>query len=62
MTPAIILTPKLRQAWELGPFAAGLKSLYLDTSFLKLQYMKKLYGTKNYCVHVQLGQTLNQKI
>jgi len=61
MRPAIILTPELRQAWNLGPFVAVLKSLYLDTSLLKLQYTKKLYGTKNYCVHVQLGQTLDQK-
>ena len=48
----------MRQAWELGPFAAVLQSLALDTPLLKLQNT----GTKNNPVHVQLRQIWDQKI
>ena len=44
-----------------GPFAAVQQSLYLDTPLLELQSMKKIYGIKNNCVHVQLEQILDQK-
>ena len=37
----------LRRAWDLGPFAAGLQSLHLDTALLQIQNTKKLHGTKN---------------
>ena len=40
------------QAWDLGPFAAALQCL------LKQQNTKKLYGTKNHCVPVQLRASL----
>ena len=33
----------------------------LDTPLLELQSMKKIYGIKNNCVHVQLEQILDQK-
>ena len=49
----------LRRSWNLGPFAAELTP---GTPFLELQHTKKLYGTKNNCVHAQLGQNLHQKI
>ena len=42
----------MSQAWDLGPFAAGLQCL------LKQQNTKKLYGTKNHCVPVRLGASL----
>ena len=45
--------------WDLGPFAAG---LHLDTPLLKQQNSKKLYGTKNNCMYVQLGQLTDKKI
>ena len=38
------------------------QSSHLDTPLLELQNTKKLYGTKNNCAHVQLGQILEQKI
>ena len=45
----------MRQAgtWNLGPFAAMLAPG---------QNTKKLQGTKNNCVHVQLGQIMDKKI
>ena len=51
----------VRQAWDLGPFAGELEYLHLDTSLLEQQNTKKLYGTKNNCVHQQLGQILDPK-
>ena len=47
--------------WDLGPFAAVLQCLHPDTTLLKPQNTKKLYGTKNNCVHAQLGQILDPK-
>ena len=44
-TPTIIL----RQTWDLGPTAAMLQCLHLDTPFLEQENTKKLYGTKNNC-------------
>jgi len=46
--------------WDLGPCAARLQCLYLDTPLLE-QNIKKLYGTKNNGMHIQLGQTLDPK-
>ena len=34
----------MRQAWDLGPFAAELQYLHLDTPLLEQQNTKKLYG------------------
>ena len=45
-----------------GPLAAVLQSLHLDTPLLKQQNTKKLYGTKNNCVHAQLGQMMDDKM
>ena len=39
--------------WDLGRFAAVLQCSHLDTRLLQQQSKKKLYGTKNNCVHVQ---------
>ena len=50
--------------WEgcgLGPFAAMLQSLHLDTPLLEQQNTKKLYGTTNNCMHAQWGQILAPK-
>ena len=47
---------RVETSWDLGPFAA-----VLDTPLLKQQNTKKLYGTKNNCVHAQLGQILDPK-
>ena len=47
--------------WDLGPFAAVLHNLHLDTLLLQQQNTKKLYGTKNNCMHAQLGQTLDKR-
>ena len=44
--------------WDLGPFAAML--LPGHTSPLA-QNRKKLYGTKNNCMHVQLDQILDKR-
>ena len=51
----------VRQAWDLGPFAAELQYLHLDTPLLEQQNTKKLYVTKNNCVHLQLGKILDPK-
>ena len=48
----------MRHAWDLGPFAAVLQCLHLDTPLLKQQNAKKLYGTKN---NAQLGQNYGLK-
>ena len=45
----------------MGPFAAVQQSVHLDTPLLELQNTKKIYGTKNNCVDVQLEQILDQK-
>ena len=44
--------------WGLGPSAALLQCLQLNSPLHELQNRKKLEGTKNNCVHVQLGQIL----
>ena len=46
--------------WDLGPFAVVLQCSHLDTHLLKPQNTKKLYGTKNNCVHIKI--ILDQKI
>ena len=46
--------------WDPRPFAAVLQSLHLDKPLLEQQNTKKLYGTKNNCLHAQLGQILDK--
>ena len=53
--------PLLREAWDLGPFAAVLRCLHLHTHLLEQQNTKKLYGTKSNCVHTQVGQILDKR-
>ena len=48
-----------RRSWNLGLFAAELTP---GTALLELQHAKKLHGTKNNCLHAQLGQNLHQKL
>ena len=50
-------------SWDVGPFAARLQCLHLDTPLLKQLNIntKKLDETKNNCVHVQLEQMLDPK-
>ena len=52
----------LEIGWDLGPFAAVLQCLGLDIPLLKQQNTKKLYGTKNNCVHAAVGTNSGQKI
>ena len=47
---------------EAGTWDPTLQCLHLDSPLLQQQNTKKLYGTKNNCMHVQLGQILDQKI
>ena len=47
--------------WDLGPFAAVLQCFHLGTPLLQQQNTKKLSGTKNNCVHAQLGQILDKR-
>ena len=47
----------LRQAGTWDPL---LQCLHLDTRLLGQQNTKKLQGTKNNCVHAQLGQILDK--
>ena len=53
----------MRQAgtWDLGPFSVVLQCLHLDITLFQQQSTKKLHGTKNNCVHVQLGQIQDQR-
>ena len=51
----------LREAEDLGPLAAVLRCLHLDTLLLEQQNTKKLYGTKSNCVHTQVGQILDKR-
>ena len=46
---------------QAGTWDPLLQCLHLDTPLLQQQNTKKLYGTKNNCVHVQLGQILEPK-
>ena len=48
-------------SWDVGPFAAGLQCLHLDTPLFKHQNIKKLHGIKNHCMHTQLGQLLDKR-
>ena len=45
-----------------GNFCSNGESSHLDTPLLEIQNTKKLYGAKNNCAHIQLGQILDQKI
>ena len=45
-----------------GIWKSLLQCLYLDEPLLKQQKRKKLYGAKNSCIYVQLGQILDKKI
>ena len=49
----------LETGWDLGPFAAVLQCLHLDTPLLKQQNTKKL---KVNCMHAQLGQIMDKKM
>ena len=42
--------------WDLISFSAALQCLHLDKALLEQTNTKKLYGTKNDCVHAQSGQ------
>ena len=44
---------------DLGPFAAVLQCLQLDTPLLEQQNTNELYRTKNNCVRVWLGQIMD---
>ena len=52
--------------WDLGPFAGNwaplLQCLHLDTLLFEQQNTKKLYGTKNNCMHAQYRANPGQKI
>ena len=52
----------LRQTgtWDLGSFVAVLHPGQTDASSSKKKY--KLYGTKNSCLHVQLGQIMDKSM
>ena len=57
--------PPLEWYWDrLGPgtWDPLLQCLHLDKRLLEQQNTKKLYGTKNSCVHVHLGQIMDNKI
>ena len=64
-TPEHMVLNKWKQAfttgtgWDLVPFAS---CLYLDKCLLEQQKTKKLYGTKNSYVHVQLRQIMDNEI
>ena len=45
-----------------GTWAPLLECLLLSKHLLEQQHTKKLQGTKNNCMHVQLGQITNDKI
>ena len=49
----------LRQAGTWDPLLQC--CLHLDTPLLEQQNTKKLYGTKNNCLHAQLRQILDKK-
>ena len=57
----IVFCGDFETSWELGPFAAVLQCLHLDTPLLKQQNIKKLHGIKNHCMHTQLGQLLDKR-
>ena len=50
----------LQHNWDMGPFAAVLQCLYL-TRLSSSDTIWRHYGTKNNCMHMQLGQILNQR-
>ena len=47
---------------QVGTWDPLLQGLHLDKRLLQQQNTKNLYGTKNNCVTVQLGQILDNKI
>lgn len=49
-TPPLPPPVTLRQAWDLGPFAAMLRCLHLSTPLLERQHTKKLCGTITVCM------------
>ena len=54
-----------QRVWDrLGPgtWDPLVQCLQLDKHFLEQQNTKKLWGTKNNCVHAQLGQIMNNRI
>lgn len=52
----------MRQAGDLWPFAVGLPRYRLDKRLFELQITKKVYGTKNNCMHAQLGRIIDKNI
>ena len=53
----------LHSSWgQAGTWDPLLQCLHLDKRLLKQQNTKKLQGTKNNRVHVQLGQIMDNKI
>ena len=46
--------------WDLRPFVAVLAHGHMSPCTTK--YKKKLIGTKNNCVHMQLGRNINNKV
>ena len=54
-----LITNRLRRAGTWDPL---LRYLHLDTRLLKQQNTKKLYGTKNSCMHAHLQQIMDNKI
>ena len=62
MQLSFMLTPYRNETdWHLGPFTAVLQHLHLDIPFLEQQNTKKLYGTQNNFMHVQLGQVQDKR-
>ena len=49
----------MTQVWDLGPVAAVLQCLHLDTPLLQEQNAKKPDGTENNCFHAQWVQILD---
>ena len=65
MRPSALYPLRIRQSlrghWDkLGPETLLLQCLHRDTPRLQERNTKKLYGTKNNCVHVQLVQILDK--
>ena len=54
----------LRQAgaWGLGPLADMAAVVYIWTNISQVTEIKKPQGTKNNCVHAQLGQIMDNEI
>ena len=58
----LFLTGEILELRQAGTWNPLLRCLHMDKRLLKQQNTKKLYGTKNSCVHMQLGQIMDNKI